>query len=431
MELGLGLNQESFSQTPISEMKYIQSLPYPETHNESFSSVKFFTACQKFMKVCGNTDPYTGVGSFSFSDLASPSPKRFKRQLSAAINFIKFREDRLAIYVELHEQREELLQGLQEVKTEQRSLEEELTKVQVDAHARLDQVQELDEEGLELQNEIAQKNKVQKALRGESEKLKKQVKALEDDIEQSDLVLQELDIEERKLMPQIVDSPEELKVQISELNVELEQEKRRLAQAEDDKKLAKLKIANVETAKKDVKEGIQVMQDLSTERAKYQEISKEVEEIEQEISDNQDKVKALEEEYAEHQRELESIGKYKRNMVHEVQTFFTYFVNLTLFYLFSIEQKVQQNASQYKTKLDTLQNALREVNANLLEKEKQNRDVKLMLENEKSDISVLEAIIKEEQTKSENEINEIVDKFHVMEKGILERQEQFNATITV
>ena len=311
MELGLGLNQESFSQTPISEMKYIQSLPYPETHNESFSSVKFFTACQKFMKVCGNTDPYTGVGSFSFSDLASPSPKRFKRQLSAAINFIKFREDRLAIYVELHEQREELLQGLQEVKTEQLSLEEELTKVQVDAHARLDQVQELDEEGLELQNEIAQKNKVQKALRGESEKLKKQVKALEDDIEQSDLVLQELDIEERKLMPQIVDSPEELKVQISELNVELEQEKRRLAQAEQDSKLAELKIANVETAKKDVKEGIQVMLDLSTERAKYQEISKEVEEIEQEISDNEDKVKALEEEYAEHQRELESIGKYK------------------------------------------------------------------------------------------------------------------------
>ena len=118
-------------------------------------------------------------------------------------------------------------------------------------------------------------------------------------------------------------------------------------------------------------------------------------------------------------------------MVHEVQTSFTYFFNLTMFSLFSIEQQVQQNASEYKTKLDTLQNALREVNANLLEKEKQGRDVKLMLENEKSDISVLEAIIKEEQTKSENEINEIVDKFHVMEKGILERQEQFNATITV
>ena len=110
-------------------------------------------------------------------------------------------------------------------------------------------------------------------------------------------------------MPQIVDSPEELKLQIRELNVELEQEKRRLAQAEQDAKLAELKIANVETAKKDVKEGIQVMQDLSTERAKYQEISKEVEEIQQEIRDNEEKVQALEEEYAEHQRELESIGK--------------------------------------------------------------------------------------------------------------------------
>ena len=38
------------------------------------------------MTICGNAD-------FGFKDLQAPQSKRFKRQLSAVINFLKFKED--------------------------------------------------------------------------------------------------------------------------------------------------------------------------------------------------------------------------------------------------------------------------------------------------------------------------------------------------
>lgn len=42
-----------------------------------------------------------GVPGVQFSDLAHPHPKRFIRNLSAIINFAKFREERVTVYGEL------------------------------------------------------------------------------------------------------------------------------------------------------------------------------------------------------------------------------------------------------------------------------------------------------------------------------------------
>lgn len=48
------------------------------------------------METCGFYD-------FGWKDLICPTPKRFRDQLSAAINMFKFREDQLKIYAELNE----------------------------------------------------------------------------------------------------------------------------------------------------------------------------------------------------------------------------------------------------------------------------------------------------------------------------------------
>jgi hypothetical protein len=44
-----------------------------------------------------------GIYDFGWKDLICPTPKRFRDQLSAAINMFKFREDQLKIYAELNE----------------------------------------------------------------------------------------------------------------------------------------------------------------------------------------------------------------------------------------------------------------------------------------------------------------------------------------
>ena len=69
----------------------------------------------KFMKVCGLHD-------FGWKDLHAPTSKRFRRQLSGAINFARFREERLPIYDELNQQRQDILGALQEAQTENAGL---------------------------------------------------------------------------------------------------------------------------------------------------------------------------------------------------------------------------------------------------------------------------------------------------------------------
>ncbi len=59
---------------------------YSQLYAEALPEIKFFSQLSKLMTICGNPD-------FGFKDLQAPTAKRLKRQLSAVINFLKFKED--------------------------------------------------------------------------------------------------------------------------------------------------------------------------------------------------------------------------------------------------------------------------------------------------------------------------------------------------
>lgn len=392
VELGLGLGQDTFSQTSMNEMKYVQSLSHPDLHSDSFSSVKFFQACQRFMKVCGNTD------GFSFNDLGAPDKKRFRRQLSAAINFIKFREDRLVLYAELHDQREELLQGLQEIKGERNGLVSALANAREEAQHRWDEIKVIDADCADMEAEIAQQNKLQRNLRGESEELKKQANRLKDQIATTELALQEMDAEERKLLPKIVDSPDELKVKIAELNVELEQEKKRLKEAEGEVREAETRLRNVTRAMNDISAAMRLMDELSEEKMKYKTILDEVKTLQDVIDANKEKVAHLENIRQNHQKELEQI-----------------------------EMKTEQNRTETRDKVEDIQSQLREATAQLHAVEKDRRDAMATLETHQQDVKVLQTIIQEEQRKAATEIDDILSSYKTMENIVLQKQKQFDS----
>jgi len=396
VELGLGLTQDSFSQTPIAEMKYIKSLPYPDLHSDSFPSIKFFLACQKFMHVCGNSD------GFSFNDLGAPSPKRLKRQLSAAINFIKFREDRLVLYAELHDQREELLQGREEVQLESVKYKDELMMVKSEAERRWDDLKVIDTDCSEMEGEIGKQNKLQRNLRGESEELKKTANRLKDKIDTAELELKEMDAEERKLLPKVVDSPEHLNKQLKELDVEFLQEKKRLKEEEREAKLAEVRVKNVGKTVGDVEAATRLVDELMEEEKTYTQILEEVKDIQKEIDENCEEVKLSQEVLSGHEVQLEQI-----------------------------EHETEANRKESKIKIEEVQVALRGVNAQLFAVEKDRRHEKDTLEQNEEDLKVIQTIIDEEQAKAEREIKNILSTYKDMEKIILERQEQFNATIKV
>ena len=92
-----GLTDEALFTIP-SRIKTKQSnLSHPTLYNDALSESKFFCLLSKQLRICGYYE-------FGFKDLASPQPKRFRKQLSAIINFLKYREDMAHLEVQALEE---------------------------------------------------------------------------------------------------------------------------------------------------------------------------------------------------------------------------------------------------------------------------------------------------------------------------------------
>ena len=96
LDICCGITEEELTKVSPKMQSVLQDIAkYPQVH-EDFESVRFFLKIKKCMEICGFYD-------FGWKDLYTPTPKRFRIQLSAAINMAKFREDQLKLYAELNE----------------------------------------------------------------------------------------------------------------------------------------------------------------------------------------------------------------------------------------------------------------------------------------------------------------------------------------
>ena len=95
-----GITREEFAQPVLSAQ---DALSYPELHEESVGSIRF-------QRLVLDLLDGAGVYDFSLRDVYKPTVDRTKRNLSAIINFAKFREEKLATQFELQERSDDLLE---------------------------------------------------------------------------------------------------------------------------------------------------------------------------------------------------------------------------------------------------------------------------------------------------------------------------------
>jgi hypothetical protein len=81
-----GLDQPSLFALPSRIVDRQSRLSHPDLFNDALPEAKFFCLLSRQLRICGYHE-------FGFKDLAAPQAKRFRRQLSALINFLKYRED--------------------------------------------------------------------------------------------------------------------------------------------------------------------------------------------------------------------------------------------------------------------------------------------------------------------------------------------------
>ena len=92
----VGMTREELHQPVVTAM---DGMEYPEMHEDSIVTMQFNKALMALMRG-------SGIHDFTLKDIHKPEYTRTRRNLSALINFAKFREEKLTFFNEMQEQSE-------------------------------------------------------------------------------------------------------------------------------------------------------------------------------------------------------------------------------------------------------------------------------------------------------------------------------------
>ena len=384
IEFGLGVTEEEIRSPSKSAQATRAALPHPDLHEESLAELRFLRLCMKFTRLCGLPD-------FGWRDLHAPTSRRFRRQLSGAINFARFREERVPIYDELTEQRQEVARHLTEAKAERRTLAQDLE----DAKAATDECfRELEEVGTdvsEIETEIARQNKVQAAIRQESTALKKRANELKDEIATSSLALEEANAEEGQLASRVVSSPARIKKEMNGLLEKLEIERAGAAAAEKEAALVRRKANNVERAERAVAAAASALSEATEAKERCEGAEGEVRDLEASV--------------ANLGARTSSLAETAENEARRVQR---------------AEEAIGHVRKQGQTRLDAAGDALSQAQADLVRVEKGRRDGIARVESSEAEGRALEDGIDAERREAENEIADMIEDYRRVEAVALE-----------
>ncbi|KAI9914771.1 hypothetical protein PsorP6_007646 [Peronosclerospora sorghi] len=215
IESTMGVTREDMAQIAFPGLP---TLSFPEIHSESVPEITLYRTAQRLLKACG-------VDDFGLRDLQHPTPKRVRRQLSALINFSKFREERLSAFSDITERTDELLAKKKAIREENAALQRELDQLMEEQKAERPARLQLQAEVEELQKEIDVYNRKQAVLRHEKDEKRDKRKEMEDAVASARFNKVEAEKEIEQLKTQIVTSPDRVKKELTSIAETLEKAK--------------------------------------------------------------------------------------------------------------------------------------------------------------------------------------------------------------
>jgi len=395
LDICCGLQEDDFGKGSTEMQETLISISkHPETH-EDFSDVRLFLELRKFMEVCGYYD-------FGWKDLYSPTAKRFRSQLSAAINMAKFREDQLKLYAELNEPRVELLCALEEVNEENAQLNGQLNIAQTDSERKAQEMDEIERECEELEVEIARNNKVQAAKREEATELKKEHNELKDELATSKLALEEAQAEFQSLQTKVVSSPERRKKVVSSLHELVKRERNEANTLEEEWQKNKTMIVHISQAIKDVPETTRLVQ---------------------EVLQSKQKLGKLQEEIQEAKKEKETVCKQCNEVLDDMQT--------SEATLNRMEEKLSHMRKQHRLKMDAALEAFESAKLQLVKVEMEHEEGVSKVEAGESEVKSMERQITAARKIGEADIEGMIDSYKKMETNVLDQAAKLMSAIHV
>ncbi|PWN50188.1 hypothetical protein IE53DRAFT_330732 [Violaceomyces palustris] len=278
-----GTSQELLERTRHATLAQME---YRELYDDGLQFIMLFREIRAMMVAATITD-------FHLQDLTRPVPKRFKRQMSALVNFYRFRSDRIAEFEELTAEAEDL-----ENKRNETEDMIEVKKVELERFKRQRILEEPEAKALKAENDklaehLLELKKKQGQFMNEHEAYKLEKENLIK--KQTDLhyYIQSVQAELRNLQARIVSSPKKLRGSIEAMSEQVIQDRASLADIERKARELNDKLDVVTALESDIGSAIIAMEQVSNEIAKTNAEQKEADEVRSMINHNKHEVQTL------------------------------------------------------------------------------------------------------------------------------------------
>ncbi|XRB19443.1 kinetochore protein Nuf2 [Pseudoscourfieldia marina] len=382
-----GVSREEM-QTPA--FNAIASLgDFPELHEESLANLAFVRNLVKLLEA-------SGVSDFSLKDIYKPDYTRLRRNLSAIINFAKFREEKLATYVELQEEAEATLEKKAALDAKAAELRAEIARIRASHQAEASQTAEVLEAAENLRTQVADAQKNRETLEAANETTRNSIAALADKTNVAKDELSRHEARKAFLQDSVVTSPDKLTREISDLENAIERE--RTSVGELDKTLRNLNHKGDLYAKasREIGKCVKLMEEAESEIGKHKEVSRSVKAIQVKLGENEEEVFKLTA-AANHMKRQES----------------------------ALSERLTRLGKQGNLKKESAASALNEAKADLASVESDVGMSASKLEEYEAHVRKTTSMIRELQASHEAEASKILEQYHQLRQQV----KDYNASL--
>eukprot|EP00945_MAST-04E_sp_MAST-4E-sp1_P007582 g7582.t1 len=207
-EYCMGVTAEELSQGKFAGLS---ALSYPELHEQSVPKISFWRTVSKLMSAAQ-------VPDFSFMhDVIKPNGERYVRNLSAIINFAKFREERVQHYTEMTASTEALMEEKQQLLREQAKLQDKIASMKEQQEKDKQEIVDIEIENVELSEKVGQVSDKEGQLKHDVGKLANEIKAVQSNVQATKFKILGAREECEQLQNQVISSPDRIKGELAEM----------------------------------------------------------------------------------------------------------------------------------------------------------------------------------------------------------------------
>ena len=303
-EYCMGVTHEEMNQANFAGLADgLDLVQNPELHEHSIPVVTYFRQVTKLMRAAQISD-------FSMlEDMVRPDGERFIRNISAVINFAKFREERLEAHNAMSVRTTELLEEKERRLEEQHQLEAEIEQAR-EAYAKdRAAIEAAESENTSLKMQIEDRKNQYEARKEELQSIEKQIDGISAETQAVQFQTSIIEEKNEKLGAQIVSSPERIRGEIRQMEEDLR--RLRSSNTSDESRVASSshRVGEVEKSTKQVQKRSEQMTAVVSDMQDYKQAKQSLKEAESSIQSGESVLKELETKKHTLERKLVALGE--------------------------------------------------------------------------------------------------------------------------